>query len=220
MADRVGHGDRPLPVRPRARARRDLLRPDGRDQLIAPAIDARRAGAHRQFQVHRLRPADPGVPPLSRLLDQPELVGRVPAVRRGRRAARRLDRLSRGRADAGPAHRVVRGPAPGVRLALLPLNLATRRQDATLLKRWPATMRRGGVRSRRMPCWPRAASRWWHARTKPLIPYSADTPPLVLVPAAQAGRAGQARRAFARSTARCWRRGRARCPTTGPATKR
>ncbi len=41
-------------------------------------------------------------------------------------------RLSCGRADAGPAHRVVRRPAPRVRLALLSLNLATGERDASI----------------------------------------------------------------------------------------
>ena len=56
--------------------------------------------------------------------------------------------------------------------------------------------------------------------TKPLVPYSADTPPLVLAPAAQAG-VQDKRGAIPRDLLR--RAGGARTrdfPTTGPATKR
>jgi hypothetical protein len=55
--------------------------------------------------------------------------------------------------------------------------------------------------------------------SKPLEPYSVDTPPLALVPASQAG-VQDKRGRLRETTAPCWRRTHAMFPITGPARKR
>ena len=85
----VGVGDplRALPVRARARTRRHLLRLRLREHDGRAGRDAGCRTARRRFQVDPLRPADPGVPALSRVRHQAEFGGADPAVCRCRRSA-------------------------------------------------------------------------------------------------------------------------------------
>ncbi len=107
----LGHAHRPIPVRAGARARRDLLWAMGRPAVGRATRSPRRRRARGQLQVDVLRPADPRVPSLPRVLRKPELDCLVPAVRRRGRALRRIGGCSDRRSATESAHGLVGRPA-------------------------------------------------------------------------------------------------------------
>ena len=93
----------------------------GFDRFADRTAQRRQSAQHRRLQVHLLRPADPGVPALPLLRQQPEFVGDVPAVRRHRRALRLHHRGATGRAVGEAEPDLLARLAHGLRLALLPM---------------------------------------------------------------------------------------------------
>ena len=92
----------------------------GDDRVVAPSATPG-GPASRRLQVDLVRSADPGIPALPVVCQQPELERAVPALRRCRRAGVGERRKPGRGSERRSSHRLFRRTAHGLRLALLPV---------------------------------------------------------------------------------------------------